>query len=108
MTKDLIPNSIDDSGDDYSSGDTYFLLVTTFIESNPGAGKLWVVPIDPDMREFSYELITGLDRPTGVCFDVNHNFLYVVDNGFEETGHIYQYEIDWYEDETFVLSVMCM
>ena len=102
--EDLIPDSIDDSGDDYSSGDTYFLLVTTFIESNPGAGKLWVVPIDPDMREFSYELITGLDRPTGVCFDVNHNFLYVVDNGFEETGHIYQYEIDWYEDETFVLS----
>lgn len=102
--EDLIPDSIDDSGDDYSSGDTYFLLVTTFIENEIGSGKLWVVPIDFNMREFSYELITGLDRPTGVCFDVNHDLLYIVDNGFSDTGYIYQYEIDWDDDEVFILS----
>ena len=101
---DEIPSSINDSGDNYYSGSTYFLLVTTFIEDDPGSGKLWVVPVDQKMREYSYEIIVGLDRPTGSCFDVNHNFLYIVDNGFNGTGYIYQYEIAWDADEEFILS----
>lgn len=103
-SEDIIPDSIDDSGDDYSSGDTYFILVTTFIEGESGSGKLWVVPNDQEMIEFSYELITGLDRPTGSCLDVNHGFLYIVDNGFEDQGYIYQYEVQWDTDEIFILS----
>ena len=100
----LIPDSINDSGPDYNKGDTYFVLVTTFIEDQPGSGKLWVVPTDLKMREYSYELIIGLNRPTGVCFDKNHRFLYIVDNGFVGNGFIYQYEIDWKTDELFVLA----
>ena len=100
----LIPDSINDSGPDYNKGDTYFVLVTTFIEDQPGSGKLWVVPTDLKMREYSYELIIGLNRPTGVCFDKNHRFLYIVDNGFVGKGFIYQYEIDWKTDELFVLA----
>jgi hypothetical protein len=84
--------------------DTYFLLVTSFIEGESGSGKLWVVPVDEKMTEYSYKLIVGLDRPTGVCFDATHMFLYIVDNGSNDTGYIYQFEVVWDSDQEFQLS----
>ncbi|OMJ77169.1 hypothetical protein SteCoe_23313 [Stentor coeruleus] len=56
------------------------------------------------MIEFSYELIVGLDKPTGSCLDINHGFLYIVDNGFEDNGHIYQYEVQLDDGDFFILS----
>ena len=49
-------------------------------------------------------LISGLQRPTGLCFDVNHDFLYVTDIGYEQIGFIYQYEISWNDKGRFILK----
>ena len=101
--EDTLPSSSDDEGDDYINGETQFVLVTSFIEDQEDTGKVWVVPQDEDERDNTFQLIGGLQKPVGVCFDVNHEFLYVVESGDDTTGYIYQYEIDW-SDNKFVLE----
>lgn len=96
--EDDLPEDVDDAGDDMGDGDTVFILVTTFQEDAPGSGKLWVIPKDSKDRDEGYILISGLSTPTGTCFDTNHDFLYVVDPGYEDLGYIFQYEIDWEDD----------
>lgn len=98
-----IPSSMSDSGSDTPAGETYYILLTTFLKDETGTGKLYVMPGDPDLRDYTYELITGLDEPVSSCFDKNHNFLYIVDSGFDETGYIYRYSIDWNKNK-FVLA----
>mgnify|MGYP000238004742 CR=1 FL=1 len=99
------PESSGDEGDDYMDGELEFLLATSFIENEEATGKVFVIPADEKDRDSSYELIGGLQRPTGICFDVNHDFLYVVENGLEgENGFIYQYEIDWDDNDKFTLA----
>jgi len=49
-------------------------------------------------------LISGLDKPIGICFDANYDFLYVVDPTFGEEGYIYQFSIDWDDDDNFNLA----
>jgi hypothetical protein len=96
--EDELPEDVDDGGDDMGDGDTIFILVTTFEQNAAGSGKLWVVPKDSDDRDEGYILISGLSTPTGACFDTNHDFLYVVDPGYDDIGYIFQYEIDWDDD----------
>jgi 6-phosphogluconolactonase (cycloisomerase 2 family) len=49
-------------------------------------------------------LIASLDKPVGMCFDNNNEFLYVVDPTFGDQGYIYQFSIDWDDDDNFMLK----
>lgn len=93
-----LPDDVDDAGDDMGDGETIYILVTTFEEDEVGSGKLWVIPEDSDDRDEGYVLISGLSTPTGACFDINNDLLYVVDPGYSDNGYIFQYEIDWDDD----------
>lgn len=101
---DDLPDDADDDGSDPSDGDLQFLLVTSFTDNTAGSGKVWVIPKDSDDRDDGFVLIGGLQQPVGVCFDVNNEFLYVVDLTSESSGAIYQYEIDWDDDDKFELK----
>jgi 6-phosphogluconolactonase (cycloisomerase 2 family) len=63
---------------------------------------VWAIPKDD--RDEGFALIQGLHQPTALCFDVNHDFLYVCDKTDANTGMIYQYEVDWDSDDTFELA----
>mmetsp|Transcript_8232 Transcript_8232/g.16218 ORF Transcript_8232/g.16218 Transcript_8232/m.16218 type:complete len:774 (+) Transcript_8232:159-2480(+) len=97
---DELPESYDDSGDDPSEGDLAFILVGSFEEGTAGKGKVVVVGEDIE----PYTLISGLDKPVGLCFDAEHSFLYVADPTFGDEGYIYQFYINWDDDELFVLA----
>mmetsp|Transcript_8234 Transcript_8234/g.16221 ORF Transcript_8234/g.16221 Transcript_8234/m.16221 type:complete len:742 (+) Transcript_8234:143-2368(+) len=99
---DDLPDDADDEGDDQVDGDFYFLLVSTFEDGVESSGKIIVVPEDDDEENFT--LITGLDKPVGICFDNNNEFLYVADPTYGDSGYIYQFTVDWDEDDTFVLK----
>lgn len=99
--EDELPEDADDKGDEAADGELLWMLVTTFEDGEEGSGKVIVYPQDP--FQISYELVTGLDKPVGVCFDINHEFLYVVDSTYGEEGYIYQFEINYDDDEKFVL-----
>jgi len=90
-------------GDDGIDGDLQFVLVTSFLEGMEGTGKVWA--ISKDAPDDAHVIIAGLEKPTGICFDNNNNFLYVADPGFLNKGYIYQYEILWNDDEEFVLKI---
>jgi hypothetical protein len=60
---------------------------------------VWVIPADRE--DEGYILLSGLDQPVSLCFDVNNEFLYVLDLIFGAEGKIYQYEIRWDDDEAF-------
>lgn len=97
------PNDIDEEGDDAKDGETMFVLATSFNGSDSNDGKVWVIPRDDE--DDGYILISGLAQPVALCFDVNNEFLYVVDHTFEATtGVIYQYEIDWDDDDDFEIG----
>ena len=81
-------------GEEYLVGDNFHILVTTYIQDTAGTGKVYVFP--NNHPEDYIHLIEGLEVPTGVCFDKNHNFLYVMDQGNSTaTGAIYQHQINW-------------
>ena len=69
-------------------GKTQWLLVTSFEEEQQGSGKVWAVPTANYTLGFT--LIGGLSRPTGVCYDGDHQLLYVCDPG---QSAIFQYDI---------------
>jgi hypothetical protein len=97
------PTDIDDSGDDPKDGDTMFVLVTSFDGVDATDGKVWVIPREDE--DEGYILISGLAQPVATCFDVNNEFLYVVDHTFDASnGVIYQYEIDWDDDDDFEIG----
>jgi len=96
------PPEIDEEGDDASDGETEWILVTSYDATKENSGKVWVIPEDDE--DEGYVLISGLDIPVGICFDVNNEFLYVVDWTFGATGVIYQYEVDWDNDDDFEIS----
>ncbi|OMJ84455.1 hypothetical protein SteCoe_14408 [Stentor coeruleus] len=85
------------AGLDYHEGDAQHIIFTTFINDKPDTGKIWT---------YSYErsdtirsILEGFQRPTGVCYDVNHDFMYVVDKGFDSgEGSIYQYQMNRKDD----------
>jgi hypothetical protein len=99
--EDDLPDDFDDSGDDASNGDLAFILVSTFVDGESGLGTVVVIP---EEDEGTFTLISGLDKPVGICFDVEHDFLYVVDSTFGTEGYIYQFSIDWDDDDTFELA----
>ena len=89
-------------GEEYIVGDTNYIIVTTYIPNTSGTGKIYVFPSDDLMSYIN--LIQGLEVPTGSCFDKNHNFLYVTDQGNATgSGAIYQYQIYW-DSNDFELS----
>ncbi|CAG9312623.1 unnamed protein product [Blepharisma stoltei] len=99
-----LPEDSDDGGDEYSGGDTDYILATSFTDNEEGTGKVWLIPMKSE-EDSSYEILGGLEKPVGVCFDINNNFMYVADAGFgSDTGYIYQYEISWDEENSFSLS----
>lgn len=98
---DEIPDDADDSGDDNNDGDTLWVLVSSFQKGQGSTGKIHAIPKEDD--EAGFTLISGLERPVGMCFDVNHEFLYICDMESDKKGYIYQYEIDWDDDDTFEL-----
>jgi hypothetical protein len=53
----------------------------------------------PNCDEENFSLITGLDRPVGMCFDNNNEFLYVVNPTFGDRGYICKFSIDWDDDD---------
>ena len=79
------------AGRDYHEGETKFVLVTSFIDGESATGKVWLVQAGEDGKV----LVEGLEKPTGVCVDVNHKFMYVTDLGFNTSGAIYQYSIEF-------------
>lgn len=98
---DELPDDPNDIGRDHRKGDLSWVLVTSFLQDQAGTGKVWAVPRDRDDRDNAYVLVGGLQTPTGVCFDTNHDFLYVCDPA---AGAIYQYVIDWDGEDKFVLD----
>lgn len=101
--EDEAPEEDPEPEDEYQEGETFFLLVTTFIPNEIGTGKVFAIP-NNDPEDFS-QVIIGLQEPTGLCFDVNHNFLYVADQGGFYDGGIFQYQISWdSDDEVFALE----
>lgn len=77
-----------DTDDDPRDGHLRFLLVTTFDREAQGSGQVWVVP--KHKRSRSFVLLGGLETPTGLCFDKNHDFLYVCDPA---QASIFQYSV---------------
>lgn len=75
-------------GKEAGVGKLRFLLVTTFDPEISGSGQVWVVPRH-DKGE-SFVLLGGVQTPTGVCYDRNHNFLYVCDPA---QASIFQYSV---------------
>jgi hypothetical protein len=100
--EDDLPDDVDDEGDDQVDGDFLFLIVSSFEDGVEGTGKIIVVPKDEDEENFT--LIDGLDKPVGICFDNNNEFLYVADPTYGDTGYLYQFVIDWDDDDTFTLK----
>lgn len=91
------PNPLSRDEDDYreerrevrrKEGKTQWLLVTSFQEERQGSGKVWAVPTANYTLGFT--LIGGLSRPTGACYDADHQLLYVCDPG---QNAIFQYDI---------------
>lgn len=101
--EDELPDDNDDEGDDAIDGEFFWLLVGAFKDDTEGEGKVYVVPED-DSEDDNFVLISGLDKPTGICFDKDHDFLYVVDPTFGDQGFIYQFSIDWDDDDKFELK----
>lgn len=101
--RDLLPDDPDDKGDEADDGDLQFLLVTSFIAGSAGTGKVWVVP--ESNPSDSFVLVSGLDSPTGVCYDKNNAFMYVADSGTQgNNGRLLQFLIDTNLDSRFVLA----
>lgn len=98
-----LPDDNDDSEDDAVDGDFFWLLVTSFTADKAGSGQVHAVP-DEDSEDDKFVLISGLDKPVGLCFDQNHDFLYVADPTYGDEGYIYQFSIDWDDDDTFELA----
>mmetsp|Transcript_34412 Transcript_34412/g.60321 ORF Transcript_34412/g.60321 Transcript_34412/m.60321 type:complete len:445 (+) Transcript_34412:29-1363(+) len=101
--EDDLPDDVDDSEDDAVDGDFFWLLVGAFTDDESGQGKVYAIPQD-DEEDDQFVLISGLDKPVGICFDQNHDFLYVVDPTYGDQGFIYQFSIDWDEDDKFELA----
>ena len=96
--EDDLPKTADEKGSEAASGDTDYLLVTSFKSQVPGSGQIWTIPKHKDE---SFVLIAGLQTPTGLCFDKNHDFLYVCDPG---QGKIFQFEIEKQKSKKFILA----
>lgn len=77
-------------------------MVTSFDEGEESSGKIWAVHHKSSLE--SGVLLTGLSQPVGTCFDVNNYFLYAVDRALDGHGYIYQYEINWTDDNEFELA----
>ena len=99
--EDELPEDADDKGDEVVEGDTDWILVTSFVADTAGSGQVWAVPRDQDDQDESFVLIGGLQSPTGLCFDKNHDFLYVCD---PSQRRVYQFEIDRDGAQKFVLA----
>jgi hypothetical protein len=98
---DDLPSSPNDKGDEHYKGDLSWVLVTSWTAGESNTGKIWAVPRDRDDRDQAFVLVGGLQTPTGVCFDSNHEFVYVCDPG---QGTIYQYAVNWKGKKRFVLE----
>lgn len=96
---DLLPTSPNDRGQEAIDGKLRFLLATSFQTGSPGTGKVWVIP--PSNPLASFVLISGLAEPTGLCYDKNNAFLYVVDQG---DGRILQFQVDTDLKKRFILA----
>jgi len=95
----LLPKSPDEHGKEAIDGKLRFLLATSFQTGSQGTGKVWVIP--PSNPLASFVLISGLAEPTGLCYDKNNAFLYVVDQG---DGRVLQFEIDTDLKQRFILA----
>lgn len=78
-------------GNEYYDGESTFLLVTSFLADSDSTGKVYA--FDTRNPETYYEILRGFNKPTGCCYDVNHEFLYVVENGGDYKG-IYQFQMN--------------
>jgi hypothetical protein len=99
--EDDLPDDVEDEGDDAVDGDLYWMLVSSFTNDEAGAGKVFLLP--EDKPEEMTTFISGLDKPVGICFDSNNDFMYVADPTFGDKGYIYQFSIKWDEDSYFEL-----
>lgn len=91
-----------EKGKDFHYGTTRFIVVTSFIQDELGTGKVFVIPKEEPMDY--WVLIEGLNTPIGLCVDINHEYLYIVDKGYNETGVIFQFMIEITEDNLTVIS----
>ncbi|CAG9322813.1 unnamed protein product [Blepharisma stoltei] len=71
--------------DDLPTGFVY-LLVTSFTEES-ASGKVTVYFRGSTSEP--YDIVVGLNKPTGICADEDNQFLYVADSG---SGKVYQFE----------------
>ena len=98
---DDLPDDADDKGEEAIKGDMEWLLVSGFNFSAVGSGQVWAVPASRSHRDEAFVLIGGLQIPTGICFDKNHDFLYVADPAQRS---VFQFEIDRDGRHKFVLA----
>lgn len=103
------PEDLDDwdeldeaTGTESYEGNINFAIITSFTDGHPGSGSVWVIPVND--KDTGYALIAGINRPVNTCFDKQNDFLYVVDASSATEGYIYQYSINWDEDELFELK----
>ena len=100
-SEDKRPERGEKKGKEAREGSLRFLLVSTFQGQTPGSGKVWVVPASREERKDSFVLVAGLQTPTGVCYDRNHEFLYVCDPGLHS---VLQFEINTDQGRQFTLA----
>ena len=97
------PSELHSPSEEYTDGNTRYILFTTYISGTLGAGKVYAMT--ENNKSSASIVIEGLDYPAAVCFDKNHNFLYVVEEGNSELqGSISMYQISWNTEDSFKLA----
>lgn len=65
------------------------IIYSSYIDNKYDTGKVTALYLEENE---TVDLIGGLQKPTGVCLDIKHNYLYIIENRFNNYGYIYQYE----------------
>lgn len=86
---DSYPKDPAERGNEYHEGDLSYIFVTSFLSDANSTGKFFAFDYKNPENLVEFE---GFDRPTGTCYDVNNDFLYVVENGGDSKG-IYMFQM---------------
>jgi hypothetical protein len=81
-------------GADPLAGMNLVVVMTSFVSNSNNTGQIWAIfsddPEGPDL------MVQGLQKPIGVCLDLNNDYLYVIEEAYSESvGVVYQYLASW-------------
>mmetsp|Transcript_24026 Transcript_24026/g.42679 ORF Transcript_24026/g.42679 Transcript_24026/m.42679 type:complete len:373 (-) Transcript_24026:13-1131(-) len=85
-------------GESSSPGINLIVLMTSFVTNQNSTGQLWAIyEEDPEAPEI---VIQALNKPIGVCVDVNNDYMYIVEQASPDgKGAVYRYEVSWNSKE---------